>query len=189
MDTAVGAVDMAMPDEAPIGCGINMDLLFLETYQELRRLARSKLRQNARITLLDTTVLVHESYLRFQKMGQVDIRDRGQFLGYAARIMRFVVIDCIRQRRTERHGGGHVHVTLTPEISDVLRSDDEDHVLRVHEALEVLAEVDARLVRVVEMRCFAGLDEKAIASVLGVTDRTVRRDWNKARLVLKAALQ
>jgi RNA polymerase sigma factor (TIGR02999 family) len=180
--------ELPEPETASADC-IGMDALFLETYQELRRLARAKLRQNESITLLDTTVLVHESYLRFQKMGQVEIRDRGQFLGYAARIMRFVVIDCVRQRRAERRGGGAVHVTLASEILDGLRDADEDHVLRVHEALEDLAEVDPRLVQIVEMRCFAGLDEQAIASVLGVTDRTVRREWKKARLILKAVLQ
>lgn len=171
-----------------VNLGIDMDALFLELYQELRRIARAKLRQNESITLLDTTGLVHESYLRFQKMGHVEIHDQGQFLGYAARVMRFVVIDFVRQRHAERRGGGAVHVTLGSEILDGLPTDD-DHVLRVHEALEDLAQVDARLVRIVEMRCFAGLDEQAIASALGVTDRTIRREWKKARLMLKAALQ
>jgi len=170
------------------GCA-DMDALFLDAYQELRRIARAKLRQNESITLLDTTVLVHESYLRFQKMGDVEIRDRGQFLGYAARIMRFVVIDAVRHRRAQRRGGGAAHVTLASELLDELRVADEDYVLRVHDALEDLAQVDPRLVQIVEMRCFAGLDENAIAAVLGVTDRTVRREWKKARLILKAALQ
>lgn len=185
----LNTTELPVARAACTGCSTDMDALFLEAYQELRRLARAKLRQNESITLLDTTVLVHESYLRFQKMGQVEIRDRGQFLGYAARIMRFVVIDSVRQRRAQRHGGGSVHVTLTSEDLDGLRYADEDHVLQVHEALEELAEVDPRLVQIVEMRCFAGLDEKAMAAVLGVTDRTIRREWKKARLILKAALQ
>jgi RNA polymerase sigma factor (TIGR02999 family) len=184
------AIEVPLPDVPWPGCGsVQMDALFLETYQELRRLARAKLRQNESITLLDTTVLVHESYLRFQKMGQVDIRDRGQFLGYAARIMRFVVIDSIRQRRAQRRGGDAVHVTLAAEVLEELHDADEDCVLRVHEALQDLAEVDPRLVQIVEMRYFADLDEKTIAAALGVTDRTVRREWKKARLILKAALQ
>jgi RNA polymerase sigma factor (TIGR02999 family) len=163
--------------------------LFLELYQELRRIARAKLRQNESITLLDTTALVHESYLRFQKMGHIDIQDRNQFLGYAARVMRFVVIDFVRQRRCERRGGCDVHVALAPDVLDDMPAAGEDYALLVHEALEDLAKVDPRLVRIVEMRCFAGLDEQTIASVLGVTDRTIRREWKKVRMILKATLQ
>jgi RNA polymerase sigma factor (TIGR02999 family) len=175
--------------EGPVGVpGLDADALFPEMYQELRRIARARLRRSESITLLDTTGLVHESYLRFQKMGQLAIQDRGQFLGYAARVMRFVVIDFIRQRRAERRGGGAIQITLGSEILDSMSVDDE-HALRVHDALEELSKVDARAVQVVEMRCFAGLDEQEIAMALGVTDRTVRREWKKARLLLKAALQ
>ncbi len=187
MSTAIELPTPQPPSVAGNNCEI--DALFLDAYQELRRLARAKLRQSESITLLDTTVLVHESYLRFSKMGQVDIRDRGQFLGYAARVMRFVVVDCIRQRRTQRRGGGAPCVTLVSEFLDDLCGADEDYALRVHEALEDLDVVDPRLVQIVEMRCFAGLDEKAIASALGVTDRTIRREWKKALLLLKAALE
>jgi RNA polymerase sigma factor (TIGR02999 family) len=98
------------------------------------------------------------------------------------------VIDFVRQRHAERRGGEQLHVTLNTEAADAATPAD-DEVLRIHEALEELARIDERLARVVEMRCFGGLDEQAIAEALGVTDRTVRRDWQKARLMLKAALQ
>jgi len=131
---------------------------------------------------------VHESYLRFQHQSDLGGMTQGQFLAYAARVMRFVVIDFVRQRHAERRGGDQLHVTLNTEIGEsVSRPDDE--VLRVHEAIEELAQVDDRLARIVEMRCFAGLDEISIAQALGITDRTVRRDWQKARLLLKAVLQ
>ena len=101
--------------------------------------------------------------------------------------MRFVVIDFVRQRHAERRGGDQLHVTLNTEVAEAAGLQD-DNVLRIHEALEELARVDNRLAQIVEMRCFGGLDELAIAQALGITDRTVRRDWQKARLLLKAVL-
>lgn len=164
------------------------DELFRLMYQDLRRLASSRLRRSESVTLLDTTALVHESYLRFQHQSDLGGMTQGQFLAYAARVMRFVVIDFVRQRHAERRGGDHLHVTLNTEVAESVSIKDDD-VVRIHEAIEELAQVDDRLARIVEMRCFAGLDEMAIAQALGITDRTVRRDWQKARLLLKAVLQ
>jgi RNA polymerase sigma factor (TIGR02999 family) len=164
------------------------DELFRMMYQDLRRLASSRLRRSENITMLDTTALVHESYLRFQHQSDLGGMTQGQFLAYAARVMRFVVIDFVRQRHAERRGGDHLHVTLNTDVAESVSVKDDD-VIRIHEAIEELAQVDDRLARIVEMRCFAGLDEIAIAQALGITDRTVRRDWQKARLLLKAVLQ
>ena len=164
------------------------DELFRTMYQDLRRLASSRLRRSENITMLDTTALVHESYMRFQSQSDLGGMSQGQFLAYAARVMRFVVIDFVRQRHAERRGGDHLHVTLNTEVAESVSIKDDD-VVRIHEAIEELAQVDDRLARIVEMRCFAGLDEMSIAQALGVTDRTVRRDWQKARLLLKAVLQ
>lgn len=164
------------------------DELFRLMYQDLRRLASSRLRRSEDITMLDTTALVHESYLRFQHQSDLGGMTQGQFLAYAARVMRFVVIDFVRQRHAERRGGDQLHVTLNTDVAESVSVKDDD-VVRIHDAIEELAQVDDRLARIVEMRCFAGLDELAIAQALGVTDRTVRRDWQKARLLLKAVLQ
>lgn len=164
------------------------DELFRLMYQDLRRLASSRLRRSEDITMLDTTALVHESYLRFQHQSDLGGMTQGQFLAYAARVMRFVVIDFVRQRHAERRGGDQLHVTLNTDIAESVSVKDDD-VVRIHDAIEELAQVDDRLARIVEMRCFAGLDELSIAQALGVTDRTVRRDWQKARLLLKAVLQ
>ncbi|HQY87438.1 MAG TPA: ECF-type sigma factor [Tepidisphaeraceae bacterium] len=101
--------------------------------------------------------------------------------------MRSVVIDFVRRRSAERRGGGLEHVTLDTEAGQDLGATDEE-ILAVHGALETLAKVDARLVRVVEMRYFAGLNDLEIAAALGVTDRTVRRDWERARLLLAEML-
>ena len=164
------------------------DRLYALLYDELRRLARSRLRDRGTITLLDTTALVHETYLRFLNARRIALADRGRFFAFAASIMRSIVIDAIRKRRAERRGGGAAHVEVDGQLADELPGDDT-HVLRVHEALQELALMDPRLGQVVEMRYFSGLSEVDIASALGVSERTVRRDWDKARTLLFAALR
>jgi RNA polymerase sigma factor (TIGR02999 family) len=161
--------------------------LFDELYTRLRRLARSQLRRSEPITLLDTTGLVHESYLRLAHADPAAFVDRAQFLGYASRVMRFVVIDFIRRHRAESRGGHLLHVTLDTAVSESATLHDEQ-LIRLHDALDDLARVDERLAAIVEMRCFGGLSEDEIAAALGVTDRTVRRQWQKARALLKAAM-
>lgn len=161
--------------------------LFPALYDELRRLARSRLAGGGRPTLLDTRSLVHEAYMRMQKDGGVTVNDREHFLAYAATTMRSVVIDFVRRRDAERRGGGAEHITLQTDAAVDLGAQDEE-ILAVHDALELLAKVDARLVRVVEMRYFAGLNDLEIGEALGVTDRTVRRDWDRARLLLAEML-
>jgi RNA polymerase sigma factor (TIGR02999 family) len=165
-----------------------VDELFAALYDELHRLARAKLSRVAPMTVLDTTVLVHESYLKLLKAGELTIESRPQFLGYASRVMRSIIVDMVRQRQTERNGGGAAHVTLNTNVADSV-SDRDDEVIRVNDALEELAAIDLRLVQVVEMRYFAGLSEKEIAEALAVSVRTVERDWEKARLFLHRALK
>jgi RNA polymerase sigma factor (TIGR02999 family) len=156
-------------------------------YQELRRVARAKLRQHKTMTLLDTTSLVHESYLRLVGASALPVADRRHFFAYAARVMRSVIVDFARARQAERRGGGAEHVVLDTAMSEKIAAPEND-VLRVHDALELLAQADARLAQIVEMRYFGGLSEQEIAEALDISDRTVRRDWEKARLLLFAAL-
>jgi RNA polymerase sigma factor (TIGR02999 family) len=163
--------------------------LYALLYPELHRLAHSRVRRSGDLTLLDTTSLVHESFLRFEKSGAVQIGDRSQFMAYAARVMRSVVVDVVRGRQRDRRGGDTVHVELD-EAHEIPAADAQaSEVLRVHESLEELATIDERLVRVVEMRYFAGMTETEIAGVLGLAVRTVARDWEKARLFLHASLR
>ena len=168
------------------------DAFFRTTYDDLRALARERLRRDQRGTFLDTTALVHESYLRFAAASRIRIEDRTHFLHYAARVMRLVVIDFIRQRQAERRGGDVARVPLTTRSAEALgdpkTGDGEDQILRVHEALEELGKLDDRLSRVVEMRYFGGMSEAEIAAALDVSERTVRRDWEKARLLLHKSL-
>jgi RNA polymerase sigma factor (TIGR02999 family) len=162
--------------------------LFPSLYAELRRLARSRLAGGGRPTLLDTSALVHEAFMHMQKNGGVQVADREHFMAYAATTMRNIVIDFVRKRKAERRGGDAEHVTLDTRAAEQIGAASDDEILAVHEALQTLAEVDARLVRVVEMRYFAGLTDLEIASALNVTDRTVRRDWERARLLLAEML-
>jgi RNA polymerase sigma factor (TIGR02999 family) len=161
--------------------------LFSLLYNDLRRLAHARLQRNEPITLLDTTSLVHETFLRVLKSGRIEVSERPRFLAYAAQVMRSVIVDFVRQRHADRRGGDDPRVPLDAVAEAVPAADDE--ILRVSEALDELAKVDERLVKIVEMRYFGGFTEEDIALALGVTERTVRRDWQKARLLLSLALQ
>ncbi len=163
------------------------DQLFAAAYAELRKLARSRLRDGGRNTVLDTTALVHESYLRFLTAGQLRSDDRRAFFAYASRVMRSVIIDAVRERQAERRGGDLDRMTLNTQLLDKLPA-AEDELLQVNEALEALALAEPRLAKVVEMRYFGGYTEVEIAEALDLTERTVRRDWDKARLLLGAML-
>jgi RNA polymerase sigma factor (TIGR02999 family) len=157
-------------------------------YDELHRIAHARLRHAEGLTQLQTTGLVNESYLRLVKLGQLQVDDRTHFLAYAARAMRSIVVDFARENMAQRRGAGATHVTLSTTLAESLAIDTAQ-VVRIHEALEELGAVDARLVQVVEMRFFAGLDEKEIAEALQVSTRTVERDWDKARAFLFDALR
>jgi len=162
--------------------------LFPLLYGELRRLAHSRLSAGGGShVLLDTTGLVHESFLRLQGAGKVDLQDRRQFMAYAASAMRSVIVDFVRQRSAEKRGGGVEHVTLDTGVAEALGATD-DEIVEVHDALEALAKIDERLVSVVEMRYYAGLSDDEIGAALGMTGRTVRRDWERARLLLAGML-
>jgi RNA polymerase sigma factor (TIGR02999 family) len=161
--------------------------LFDATYAQLRRLARARLRGGARSAVLDTGSLVHESYLRFAQAGEIRIEDRVHFLRWAASVMRSVIVDSVRRERAARRGGDAPHVTLTAGMPIGEHFAGEE-ILHLHEALNALAARDSRLAHVVELRYFAGMTDAEIAQAMGVTDRTVRRDWEKARLLLREAL-
>lgn len=185
--------DNNRPMQGPGGLGgPEFDAFFKETYGDLRALARERLRHHQRGTFLDTTALVHESYLRFAAAKRIHIEDRGHFLRHAARVMRWVIVDFVRERRADRRGGDAKAITLTTNIAEEFADAGviagEEEILGVHEALEELARRDDRLVQVVEMRYFGGMKETEIATALNITDRTVRRDWEKARLLLADAL-
>jgi RNA polymerase sigma factor (TIGR02999 family) len=163
------------------------DALFAAVYPELKRLAHGRLHRGGRNTVLDTTALVHESYLRLVQTGALGFDDRRAFFGYAARVMRSVIVDGVRARQAERRGGGVEKLTLGTEPTHGVVQHDE-HVLQVHAALEQLEQADARAAQMVEMRYFGGYTDREIADTLDVTERTVQRDWEKARMLLRVML-
>jgi RNA polymerase sigma factor (TIGR02999 family) len=163
------------------------DALFAAVYPELKRLAHARLHAGGRNTVLDTTALVHESYLRLVNTGELGFDDRRAFFGYASRVMRSVIVDSARARLAERRGGQAAKVTLDSEAAQNVVLHDE-HILQVHAALEQLEQADARAARMVEMRYFGGYTDREIADALNLTERTVQRDWEKARLLLRALL-
>ena len=169
----------------PLAMGHLFDLL----YPELQRIAHARLRWQDDRLLMDTGMLVHEAFLRLHSKERLEAQDRGHFLAYAAQVMRSVVVDTVRQHSAQRRGGGlAARVTLNTEAMNALPQ-GEDEILGVHEALEALGEIDPRLVQVVEMRYFVGLSNQEIADALGVTTKTVVRDWNKARTFLSMAVR
>ncbi len=162
--------------------------LFEILYRDLRKIARAQLRRLDHAGRLDTTSLVHESYLRLRTNGVLKAEDRHHFLAYAANVMRSVVVDLARSALAEKHGGQQVFVTIRTGIQQASAEEDQD-VIRIHEALEELAAIDPRLAKLVEMRYFAGMSEQEAADALGVARRTAQRDWEKARLFLAATLR
>jgi RNA polymerase sigma factor (TIGR02999 family) len=164
-----------------------VDRLFELLYNDMRQLAHARLRRSGNLTLLDTTALVHESYLRLFQSGAIEARNKAHFMGYAAQVMRSIVVDFIRRRMTDRRGGHAVHVELD-DATPLPADPREREVLQVHEALEELAAIDGHLVKVVEMRYFAGMTEAEVAEALDRSVRSVARDWEKARLFLVAHL-
>jgi RNA polymerase sigma factor (TIGR02999 family) len=164
------------------------DTLFAAAYADLHGLAQARLRHGGRNPVLDTTGLVHESYLRFVRGGELRAEDRRAFFAYASQIMRSVILNSVRERIALKRGGGRESAEASGSMAADLPG-DEQTVLDVHEALGDLEQADPRLAQVAEMRYFGGYSEKEIAETLKITERTVQRDWEKARLILAAALR
>jgi RNA polymerase sigma factor (TIGR02999 family) len=160
----------------------------MSAYSKLRALARSRLIRFGRDEVLDTTALVHDSYLRFANNRAEHSRPWTEFVALAPNIMRNVAIDSIRSRNALSRGGGSRKVILEDAIAAPNEHSGE-RVLQIREAVSELRSIDARLAAVVEMRFFEGLTETEVADELGVTERTVRRDWEKAKLVLADILR
>lgn len=163
--------------------GAALDDLIPLVYDELKRLARHHRR--AEVATLSTTELVHEAYLKLAAHDG-SWEHRAHFFGAASHAMRQVLVDFARRRNTEKRGGGIETVSLGEEHAALDVQLDE--ILELDTALEQLDKVDPRLRRIVELRFFAGVAQADIARMLGVSERTVERDWLKARIVLLDAL-
>ena len=165
-----------------------LDRVLSTLYRELHGMARRQLGGQQYGHTLDTTALVHEAYLKLAGRAEAEFEDRAHFFAYAASAMRSVVVDYARQRLAVKRGGDLHRVTDLPEDAGGGMRLDED-MLGLDVALNKLHDLDARLAQVVEMRYFAGLSETEIAGLLKRSERSIRRDWQKARMFLLAALQ
>ena len=161
--------------------------LFAVLYQELRGLARAQLRRRLQRHSLATTGLVHEAFVKLADQSRLDLRDRGHFLALAARAMRQILVDHARKRLADKRGGAAAAVVLD-EAAVAGVDMNAAEVLALDDALVRLETLDGRLARVVEMRFFAGFSVKDTADALGVSERSVKRDWQKAKAFLYAEL-
>ena len=171
---------------APSASEDGHDARFQSLYGPLRAMARARLRRHETFTLLDTTALVHESFLRVARAGGVRSADEPAFLAYASHVMRSVIVDAARARLAQRRGGGAEMLPLDEELADTLSDAPAAAVVQVHEALQALQASEPRLAEVVSLCYFAGMTEQEAATCLGVGERTVRRDMDRARLLLRA---
>jgi RNA polymerase sigma factor (TIGR02999 family) len=163
-----------------------LDRLMPGVYDELRDAARRQLARSPSDNTLSTTSLVHEAYLKLTRQSQLSWRDRDHFMALSALAMRHVLVDRARARVTDKRGGAAQPVTLDEQL--IPDEQQPETLLRIHDALERLASAEPRLARIVDCRFFGGFSEPEIAEALGVTVRTVQRDWVKARMLLHRAL-
>jgi RNA polymerase sigma factor (TIGR02999 family) len=157
------------------------DEWFGALYAELRRLAGRQLQRNPAGAVSPTT-LVHELYVSFTKGRVAEFPDRDRFMAYAARAMRGLIVDFARHRQALKRGSGFEITRLTDELAEAVA--DGQELSRLSEAIDELATVDASLAELVDLKYFCGFSFEEIASLRGISERTARRDWEKARLVL-----
>jgi RNA polymerase sigma factor (TIGR02999 family) len=163
-----------------------LDRLAERVYPELRRMARRYMKNERQANTLQSTGLVHEVYLRLVDVRSVEWRERAQFYAMAAQMMRRILVDAARARHSRKRGGEAIHVNF--EETAVLASEPDRSMIALDEALAAFSEIAARQAQVVELRYFGGLTEEEIASVLEISPRTVRRDWEFARVWLSREL-
>jgi RNA polymerase sigma factor (TIGR02999 family) len=167
------------------GDAASREELFSVLYEELHRLAQRELRRGAFVTMSPTTLL-HETYLNLSGRDSVRFPDRARFLAYAARAMRGLIIDYVRSRHAQKRGGGFEFTSLPTEAPAAAREDAE--LEGIGEALSVLGEIEPRLAQVVDLKFFCGFSFAEIGGVMGTSERTAQRDWDKARILLQHQL-
>ncbi len=178
--------DLALVISVPPSVTADQKPAFENLYLQLRKIARRELGSRPR-TMLNTTALVNEAYLKIYGTNN-SVVERDSFLGLAAKAMRCVLIDHVRSALADKRGGGQMHITLNAhDVSD----EDNRHVdlLEIEDGLKALEKLDQRLVTVVECHFFVGMEFAEIARHLGLTERTIQRDWRRARAFLQARIQ
>jgi RNA polymerase sigma factor (TIGR02999 family) len=163
------------------------DDLFATLYSDLHRMAKRQLARSGGNVTLGVTTLLHEAYLDISQRDGTVFPDRPRFMAYAARVMRGLIIDYARNRRAQKRGGGFHITALVNEVVDPAADDKE--LTRIGAALEELGAVDASLAQVVDLKFFCGFSLAEIAAMRGVSERTVQRHWEKARIYLHRSLR
>ena len=156
-----------------------LDDLIAQIYPELRRVARSQLRRLRFGQTLDTTALVNEAYIKLAHSSGLEVTDRSHFLAIVARAMRMILVDHARARSAQKRGGEEAPITL--DVNRVAAKQSACDVVDLERAMEGLTELDPRLCRIVECRFYAGMTVEETAAALDVSQRTVLRDWKRAR--------
>ena len=162
------------------------DALFTALYSELHRMARRQLARSASDLTLGTTTLLHEAYLDMAGRESAVFPDRGRFMAYAARVMRGIVIDYARSRKAHKRGGEFEITSVVSDVADPAA--DAQELTRISEALDELAALEPLLAQVVDLKFFCGFSFAEIASMRGLSERTVQRQWEKARIYLHGAV-
>jgi len=186
-DMGPSARDPIPLNELLTGRRDTLDRLMPEVYDTLRAIARRQLSGREGGGTLSTTGLVHEAYLKLVDQSRVAWRDRPHFFALASVAMRHILVDRARARLAQKREGGLHRVTLDAEL--IAAPDQPEALLQLSDAIERLALVEPRLARVVDCRFFGGMNDQEIAEALEVTTRTVQRDWVKARMLLRRALE
>jgi RNA polymerase sigma factor (TIGR02999 family) len=162
------------------------DALFSRLYSELHRLAKRELSKQGAPPSLGVTTLLHEAYIEMAAREGISFPDRARFMGYASRVMRGLIIDHVRSRRALKRGGRFEITALTTEVAGEMV--DERELSQIGQALDRLAGEDRALAEVVDLKYFCGFTFAELAALYGVTERTVQRRWEKARIYLYRAL-
>lgn len=169
------------------GAAADADALFAALYRELHRIARRELARRGDFVTLGATTLLHEAYLELAGKSGSAFPDRARFMGYAARVMRGLIIDHARNRRAQKRGGMFEITSLEPEMHEAVA--DCHELTRIAESLDELAKVDSSLAELVNLKFFCGFSFLEIAGIRGVSERTVQRDWEKARIYLYQSIR
>ena len=161
--------------------------LFTALYGQLRQIAQSALRRSGRQLTVSPTTLLHEAYLKISARDALQFPDRARFMAYASRAMRRLVIDFVRERQALKRGGAFEITSMPTEAGDLAAGGLE--LTRISGALDELASMDAALAELVDLKFFCGFSFAEIGAMRSVCERTVQRDWNKARLYLHDVLR
>jgi RNA polymerase sigma factor (TIGR02999 family) len=163
------------------------DALFAALYSELHRMARRELAKRGSNMTLGATTLLHDAYIDIASREGASFPDRNRFMGYASRVMRGIIIDYVRSRQAQKRGGEYDLTAIRTDIADAIP--DAMNLTNLSDALDELGNVEPRLARIVDLKFFCGFSFGEIAVMLKVSERTVQRDWEKARIYLHNVLQ